>query len=282
MKKRRFLSFALVGCFTLVCGNVSSQTSQQSIGNIKIQSLVEVTSDTRSSVIGSNDKNISTSPTGRKQPTTRQIEFKKEGNELAGFFTIKHIKATIYGSGGESTYDSENTFERSGNAAMFAIRADPWVGKKTKARYDISGSPLDPINDRAFLQTWLIAIPLLSNNPEWSGLLQTSFPKAGWEIGVTWIDTLRNSNDEYFNTYKIASISNQTISISINGLSKPLNSKPVASLNSPSSTSESKGSIYSGVLEISKTMGIIKRLELKRETEMVEVVMNTKIASVNY
>lgn len=272
MKKRPLLNLLLVGCFILAYGQAFSQTSLSSIAGKRIESLVEVTSDTRSSVIGLNNKNIQPIPTGRKQTTIRQVEFKKESTGLQGIFTIPHIKATIYGSSGESTYDSDNTFERSGNAAMFAIRADPWVAKKMKSHYKIEGTPIEPMDEKA-LPTWLVAIPRLSNNPEWSGLIQTSLPKTDIRIGMTWTDTIQSAGITYINSYKVVGISEQTVNLTINGNSAP-------SLDSPSTTSESKGSVYNGTIEVVKDTGIIQKLELKRESELSEVIMNTKVSSV--
>lgn len=271
MKKRHFLGLLLGGYLILVWEQTYSQTFLQNVSSSKIQSVVEITSDTRPSVVGANEKNINTIPTGRKQKTIRQIELKKEEKKILGFFIIQHIKASIYGGDGESIYDSDNSFERSGNAEMFAVRADPWIGKKIKTSYEETGLSINPINDNIFFQTWLTAIPLLSPNPELSGVLQISIPKSGWVSNVTWTDTLRGLNSTYINTYKVIKVIDQTVTLSLNGKATPF-------IDSSNGRSESTG-VYSGSLEISKVTGVIQKMELKRESERSSTLMNTKILS---
>lgn len=90
---------------------------------------------------------------------------------------------------------------------------------------------------------------------------------------MTWTDTIKSPNAAYINTYKVLENSNQTIILSLTGISKSISSKPVPSLKSPSST-------YNGKIELLKTTGFIQKLEIKRESEIIEELMNTKISSI--
>lgn len=97
---------------------------------------------------------------------------------------------------------------------------------------------------------------------------------------MTWTDTIKSPNAAYINTYKVLENPNQTIILSLTGISKSISSKPVPSLKSPSSTSESRESTYNGKIELLKTTGFIQKLEIKRESEIIEELMNTKISSI--
>lgn len=249
-------------------------TRLQNLAGKEIVSTVSITSDTRSSTIGINNKNIETIPTGRKQTTQKSINLGKNGLNIKINFVIQHIKAAIYGSSGESIYDSDNVFERSGAASAFGSRFDPIIGKKITAIYDYEGKPISAIDDALFEQTWNTGTPKISLVAEWNGIFQMSALASGWEKGKTWTDTLRSPKEEFINTYAIKEINNELVKITLKGRSKPVLTASKAGINT-----EQQGSAYDGILEVVKSTGFIQQFELSRESETLSEVEGIKISS---
>jgi hypothetical protein len=209
--KMKKLSFTCCLIFNIIVGNVFAQGKQTAdLFNKKIVSDVRQSEESGGQANG-REKTHNVPMT---VANSKSVLEKNRGlvilNDAKVKCRLNRVKYHSESSNATIDYDSENVFERSPQAALFAQNYDPYIGKD----YALDNDGKLPVSVE---RVWAENIPATHSKSEFAGILLNINPSmAKKKIGTSWIDTTQRSVSKYIGHYSIASIQQNKAELSVN------------------------------------------------------------------